>query len=175
MEVALGSRMNVSKMLEMLESIETTRFQDLPETWRYRTPRSVYCNPVLTGRGSDFVYYDPWRRQKIEEETASSSAVTTRVVPDNLSCGFTHVDEDVDRTPRDTSHDYVPYAYGATSHYQGSYYASPSSAGGTENDGVEQPAVMTQSNEETPKSGGAEDTTAERRFIEDAGVIPSGK
>lgn len=37
--VALGSRAHVREVLEMLDIIESTRFQDLPNTWRDRTIR----------------------------------------------------------------------------------------------------------------------------------------
>lgn len=56
MEVALGSRANVREVLEFLEIIESTRFQDLPENWPNRTTRSVDYQPGLTERGRDFIY-----------------------------------------------------------------------------------------------------------------------
>lgn len=48
------------------------------------------------------------------------------------------------------SHDYIPFAYGCTNHYQGNYYAGQSSVLVTQGDGVVQPAVATQSTEAVP-------------------------
>lgn len=74
MRVALGSRASVRTLLELLEIIESSRFQDLPDSWRYRTLRSVDYHPDRMGVGGEFSNYNPWRRQKIYEQTAMSRA-----------------------------------------------------------------------------------------------------
>lgn len=70
MEVALGSRPNVREVLEMLEKIESTRFQDLPDGWIGRTLRVGDYNPGRTRRGAYFVFYKPWLRRIIDSQTA---------------------------------------------------------------------------------------------------------
>lgn len=63
MEVALDSDAKVREVLEMLEIIDSTRFQDLPDAWRDRKIRSIDYHSGPIGRGADYVYYDPWRRE----------------------------------------------------------------------------------------------------------------
>lgn len=43
-----------------------------------------------TGRGGDLVYYDPWRRDKIDESLARMGADETRILPDYLESGWVH-------------------------------------------------------------------------------------
>lgn len=63
MEVPLGSRVNVRDVLEMLDVIDSTRFQGPPNSRRDQTSRSFYYHPGLAGRGAAFVYYNTHRRQ----------------------------------------------------------------------------------------------------------------
>lgn len=53
--VTLGSRTKVLEVLEMLERFESTRFQDLLDTWRDRTIRSIDFHPGQTGRGAYYI------------------------------------------------------------------------------------------------------------------------
>lgn len=165
MEVELWSRANVREVLEMLDIIETTRLEDLPDTWRDRTWRPDDHHPGRTGRGGDSVHYDPWSTQKIDEQTASSRAVTTCVLTDDFPLGWVHDDKDVERTHLKTSRDYIRYAFSGTRHYPGNYYAFPSSVGVTDGYGVSHPAVETQNNETVQTSGGADDTAAVSRLL----------
>lgn len=73
-----------------------------------------------------------------------------------------HDDEDVERTPADTSRDSIPYAFDGTGNYQSNYYDSSSSVVVADGDGVRQLAVATQNNETTMATGGADDTAAVR-------------
>lgn len=111
MEVPLGSHANARELFAMLEVIESSRFQDLPDEWSDRGSRELEYDPRRTERGGDFLYYDPWRRQNLDEQTATSRASATRVVPAELECGWVHEDEGTERIPRDASRDYVPYSY----------------------------------------------------------------
>lgn len=49
MEVTLGSRANVRKVLEMLDIIESTRFQDVTDVWRDQTIGRLIIIPVRPG------------------------------------------------------------------------------------------------------------------------------
>lgn len=46
-------------------------------------------------------------------------------MPGDLGCSWAHEDEDAERTPRDASRDYVPYAYASVRYYQGSRVGGP--------------------------------------------------
>lgn len=67
MEVALGSRANICEVMEMLDVLESTRFQSLPGAWSDRTSRSIQYYPGPTGRWADYVLNDPWIRHKIDD------------------------------------------------------------------------------------------------------------
>lgn len=71
MKVPLGSSANVRKVLEMLETIDSTRLQDLPDGWRDQTIWSIYYYPGTTRLYAD-LYYDSWGRDKIDQKTAWS-------------------------------------------------------------------------------------------------------
>lgn len=94
MELPLGSRANVRELFEMIEVIKSTRFQDLPATWSDRRSLALDYHPGRTERGGDFLYYDPWSRQKIDEQAAASRASATRVILDDLECCWVHKKED---------------------------------------------------------------------------------
>lgn len=76
----------------------------MPETWRHRQWRAMDYHPGRTRHDGDYTYYDPWRRQKIDETSARSRAEATRVIRDDC----VHRDEDVERKLRDESVDYHP-------------------------------------------------------------------
>lgn len=127
MEAPLGSPANVREVLELLSVLEETRFDLLPTSWRRRPARTYDHHPGREGEGADFVYYDPWLRRKISEATAVVRAAAVRVIPDDLTPGWVHLEEDAERTQRDTSVDYVPGGppyYGA-----GGYMLLPSDPG----------------------------------------------
>lgn len=111
-EVALGSHENVCEVLGMLDIIESTRFQDLPDMWHDRTLRAMDYHPGPPERAADYLLYDPWIRQKIGRQTAWSCVSATRVAPDDVVPGWVHDDETVDGTLRDESRDFIRYTYG---------------------------------------------------------------
>jgi len=116
MATALGSESNVEEVLELLDVVEATRFDDLPSSWRDRvTHNSNRLVDYHSGRrsatsdvGADFVYYDPWQRVKVSREVALNRAAAARVVPDDLPSGWDHVEADDDRPPRDAFRDFDP-------------------------------------------------------------------
>ena len=105
----LGSQRNVHETLGMIGVIENSRFDLLPSTWRDRSDRSSDYHPGRTGVGADWVYYDPWGRTKVSRETTLSRAAVTGVQPNDVPNGWSHVDEDDDRTwmQRDTWYEYT--------------------------------------------------------------------
>ena len=56
MVVPLGSYRNVREALEMLDVIESTRFELLPSSWSERTPRDIDYHRGRRGPGGDFFY-----------------------------------------------------------------------------------------------------------------------
>lgn len=56
MKVALGSRVNICEVLQMMDIIESTRFQCLPEALRDWTISFINYHRVLAGRGADYSY-----------------------------------------------------------------------------------------------------------------------
>lgn len=88
MEIALGSRANVCKVLKMLDIIQSTRLQDLPRAWHDRKFRAIDYHPGRTGNGADWVYYDPLECRNISPQLAVSPANTTRVIPDDFIVGW---------------------------------------------------------------------------------------
>lgn len=59
MSVALGSRAIVRKVLELMEVIESTRFEAFPNAWGDCTLRTLHYHPGRVSTRRDFVYYDP--------------------------------------------------------------------------------------------------------------------
>lgn len=100
MKVALGSLANVREVLELLEVIEHTNFETITDTWRERQSRAIDYHLGRTGRGADYVYYDPCRRQKIDELSACTLTDATGVVTDGLDCGWVHPKEDTERNSK---------------------------------------------------------------------------
>lgn len=113
-------------------------------------------------------YYDPWERRKIDANAAVNRASATCVVPEGMSFGLVHEDEDVERTPRDESRDFNGYVrvtetlprmvqpnrtYGGGSSSNEPYvgYDMPATPGVTNDDGL----------------------TTVRRFLEESGVLSS--
>lgn len=99
-------------ILEMLESMDSNLFHELLDVWCDRTIISIDCNPVATGCVDYYFYYDPLRREKIYRQAALSRSNATVVLPDDLLTGGILDDEDVERTPFDTSRDADAYTYG---------------------------------------------------------------
>lgn len=87
MEVVLGSHSNVRKLLEILEVIESTRFDTIPNAWNCRTSRACDYHSGRYAQGGDFVYYAPLSRRKIDQQTAWSRVAATRVTPDYVPTG----------------------------------------------------------------------------------------
>lgn len=90
-----------------------------------------------------------------------------------MQFGWIHEEEDVERKPRDAAQDYAPYTNVGVRGYQGGYHAShpPSvEAGGS---ATAQLAFAGQGDVVTPTSIWG-DSVAFRRFLDDAGAIPSG-
>ena len=57
--------------------------------------------------GSDFVYYDPWRRVKVRKRIAFEHAEAVHLVPNDLPSGWDH-NEAGPRDPRYASRDFDP-------------------------------------------------------------------
>ena len=108
MAVPLGSAANVREILEMLDVIESTRFESLPGSWSERVSRSVDYHPGRSGPGGDFFYYEPFELRKVSEPVALSRAASARTCPINLLPGWVHNDGDTERTPRDARLDFNP-------------------------------------------------------------------
>lgn len=107
MSVAIGLRSNEPEILEMLEVIESTRFEHLLNAWHKRTFHTVDYHSGWPRLDGDFVYYDPWPRRKIDKCVANLRAITTRYVPNEVATGWEHVENDFDGPTRDESWDYL--------------------------------------------------------------------
>ena len=92
----------------MLDVIESTRFESLPDSWSERISRSVDYHPGRNGPGGHFLYYDPFERQNVSEPVAPSRAASARTCPINVLLGWVHNDGDTERTPRDARLDFIP-------------------------------------------------------------------
>lgn len=104
MSAALGSRANDQECLELFEIIESSRREQLPQSWHERTSWSVDRHHSCTGTGGDFVYYDSWQHRKIVEVAAHSWASASSIVQNNVNMEW----DDMSRLPRDTSYNFVP-------------------------------------------------------------------
>jgi hypothetical protein len=155
MSVALGSEANVAELMELLEVIESTRFEDVPVSWSARTHRAVDYHPGRLGDGGDFVFYDPWERRKIDPATAESRVAATRVLPMNVAVGWCHNEIPGERSPRDVSRDYDPLS----NRYSSGDRSTLMVVGDARGANVVQSA---------PSTG---DAAIIRRFLERAGVL----
>lgn len=84
MEVYLRSHANVRDVLELLNVTEHTRFDTIPEAWLQRQSRAIDYHPGATGHWGDYIYYDPRRRQKIDDTLARGRVEEMRVIPEDL-------------------------------------------------------------------------------------------
>lgn len=75
--------------------------------------RSIDYHAGHTWCGADYMYYEPWSREKINHQTGRNRASATRVVLDDSPPVWVQDDPDIERTPRDTSRDYDGYTYGS--------------------------------------------------------------
>lgn len=75
----------------------------MPETWLDSQSRAIDYHPGGYGRGGDYIYYDPWRRYKIDETSGLARERATRVISDDLECGRVHLEEELERAVRDDS------------------------------------------------------------------------
>lgn len=128
-------------------------------------------HPCRTERGGGFIFYNPWLRQKLDDNKALPRAETTRAAPDDLPSGWFYDGDDVERTPWDALRDYRPHSNVGMSSYQCRYYAGTPFGGDTNSNEIAQPAVVTQENERTPSPGSVNETTAVMRFLMDAAAI----
>lgn len=110
MSVALWSNANIREVLELLDDIEETRFEQLPQLWQRRSHRAINYHPGRKGPRADCVYYEPFKRQKLCRHAAEARASAARFVTEYLATGWSHDDKDFERTPRDVSCDCVSYA-----------------------------------------------------------------
>lgn len=62
--VALCSLPNVREVLKLLDVIESTRLNTMPEMWRQRQLRAIYYHLERTRHGGDCIYYVPCHRQR---------------------------------------------------------------------------------------------------------------
>lgn len=170
MSLASGSRANVRGPFEMLEVIQSTRFETLPSYFSALTVRAASYHSVRTGTGWNFIYDDPWTRMKIDEQRARSRAAAARVVPQDVPIGWVHVEKDTPRTPRNALHDYVPVqvnlSYGSLPQQQDNHNVGPTACGVIEP--VEQ-GLMVSSGGEGFRADN--DVVVVRKFIEDAGAL----
>lgn len=113
MEVQFRSRANVCAVLKTLKIIQSTPFQELSDVRRDRTIRSVEYRPGPIVLGNEYVLKDLWSREKISSQTFWSPQNGTRVFPDYIPPFSVHNDVDIERTPRDKSHDYDSCTYGS--------------------------------------------------------------
>lgn len=162
-KVPLRSRANVREVLELLDVIEATDFTPLPEQWCDRQLPGIDYHPGRTTRGGDFVYYNPWRRHKMDGLSARMSADSPRILPDDLKSGLVNPEEDVERTPHDDIRDYHP-SYGW--HY--SQFNACVTAAHQDNTTVSEDDTAGPSSATAPAS---DDTAVVRRFLEDASVV----
>lgn len=109
-DVYLGSRATLREVLERLDIIYLTKFQDLPDTWHDRTNRFIHPGPK--GHDADYVYFDQWPREKLDSQNAWSGSNATRVVSDDNQAGWPHYDAGMEETRRNTAGDYDAYRYG---------------------------------------------------------------
>ena len=91
----LGNNANVQELHRLLRVIETTEFEKLPPSWRHRTRRKdgKELSADRRGPGADWVYYDPWHRKKVDEETAMKIAFTPILMPENHPVKLDYVRE----------------------------------------------------------------------------------
>lgn len=108
-EVPIGSRVNVRDLLELLKAIYSTQFSLLPTVWRDCTYRAVDYNPGPVDEGAHFVFFETWHSGKVDEKTAGSRALATRVAYYEVPYGFLEVKEDVERMPSDECSDHNAY------------------------------------------------------------------
>lgn len=90
MKVPLGSRANVSELMELLDVIESTQFSSLPDSWSERSSRVVDYHPCQVDEGAYFVLYDPWMHRKTDQHIDTNRASATRVITDDMPFGWIH-------------------------------------------------------------------------------------
>jgi len=165
MATALGSESNVDEVLELLDVVEATRFDDLPDAWRDRVTHNPNrrvdyhsgCRNPVSDIGADFCYYDPWQRVKVSREVAENRAAAVRVTPDNIPSGWEHNEDTDDRPPRDASRDFDP--------------SLPTPRQGGEYPVQSYPEAVPQSGVVPGPSDGPNEGAVIRAFLEDAGVL----
>ena len=111
----VGDDMGRAEVLELLEVVESTRFDEMPRESRDRVThienRAIDYHPGRRSQtqdlGSYFVYYDRWRRVKVSVRIALERPAAVRQVPDDLPSSWEH-NEAGSRDPRDVSRDFDP-------------------------------------------------------------------
>lgn len=85
----LGNQENVDELHRLLDVIDSTNFNQLPESWRQRGERMHDYSPGRVGPGADWMYYDPWARRTVTEAVARQKAEEPRIpVPEGHPTGF---------------------------------------------------------------------------------------
>lgn len=107
-EVPVGYSTNIRQVLDLLDIIEATDFTTLQEQCRDRQSLVIYYHTGRTIREGDCVFYDPCRGHKIDERSARMPADATRIISDDLECGWVHTMEDVEWTLHKDTRDYHP-------------------------------------------------------------------
>ncbi|MEM9094860.1 MAG: hypothetical protein AAGC62_07800, partial [Pseudomonadota bacterium] len=86
----LGNQANANELRRLLDVIESTDFAELPPSWRLRTRRNdgKEFSPGRRGRGGDWVYYDPWKRRKVDKAEAEDLAFLRPRLPEGHPTGL---------------------------------------------------------------------------------------
>lgn len=95
----------------MLGIIDSTRFEDFHNGRCDRKSGSIDYHSRPTGRSvtNYYMYYTPWRTEKVDGHTARNRARTTCVVSQDLQTDWINDDPDIQRTPRDSGRHYDAY------------------------------------------------------------------
>lgn len=138
-------------------------FNTLPEYLRDRQSRAIDYYPGRTGRVGDFVYCNPIPRHKVYDASNRIRADATRIVSDDLECGWVEQEEDVERTLcEDTRDYYVSYWWRHSQFHAWATVASIQSPVMGDNVAAGLSSVV-------PRE--TDYTAAVRRFLKDAGVV----
>lgn len=95
MKVGLDYRAKAREVLELLDVIKVTNYDTMLKTWRERQWCAIDYHLGCSGRGGEYIYYDTWCTEKIDETSAHACAEAMRVIPDDFECRWLHTEEEV--------------------------------------------------------------------------------
>ena len=84
----LGNPHNAEDMLDLLEVVEQTNWEEVPIAQSRRSTMANIRSPGRNANSGDFIYFDPWKREVITAEQAQALKRNRPEMPDDHRVGM---------------------------------------------------------------------------------------